>query len=101
MNFLKTLASRLGAVLAAYGGWGLVATSALDSSFVPMPGVNDLLLIHLSARFPLRMPLYVLATTAGSVLGAYVMFALGKGGRRAVRRGPAEERSGRVRRWLG
>jgi len=100
LNFLRTLASNLGAFLAAYGGWGLMAISALDSSVVPIPGVNDLLLIHLSARLPLRMPLYVLATTVGSVLGAYVMFALGYGGRRMVRRRTAQERSGRVRRWL-
>jgi membrane protein YqaA with SNARE-associated domain len=100
LNFLKTLASKLGAVLAVYGGWGLLAISALDSSVVPMPGVNDFLLIHLSARFPLRMPLYVLGATIGSVLGAYAVFALGYGGRRAVRRRAKPESSGRVRRWL-
>jgi membrane protein YqaA with SNARE-associated domain len=101
LNFLKTLASRLGAVLAAYGGWGLVAISALDSSLVPMPGVNDLLLIHLSARFPFRMPFYVLGATIGSVLGAFSIFALGYGGRsRFAGRTAKPGTSGQVRRWL-
>ncbi len=100
LSFFKGLAAKLGAVLAAYGGWGLVAISALDSSVVPMPAVNDLLLIHLSASLPFRMPLYVLATTVGSVLGAFVMFSAGFGGGRVIRRGKAGEGSGRVRGWL-
>ena len=100
MNFLKSWASKLGAVLAVYGGWGLAAIASLDSSFVPMPAVNDLLLIHLSAGTPFRMPLYVLTATIGSVLGAFVMFSIGFGGRHAIRRGRAAEGSERVRRWL-
>ena len=86
LNFFKRLAAKLGAVLAVYGGWGLVAISALDSSVVPMPAVNDLLLIHLSAGTPFRMPLYVLTATIGSVLGAFVMFSIGFGGRHAIYR---------------
>jgi membrane protein YqaA with SNARE-associated domain len=100
LKFLKSLASKLGAVLAVYGGWGLVAISALDSSVVPMPAVNDLLLIHLSAHYPVRMPFYVLATTLGSVAGAFVMFSLGLGGQRAFGRGTRAEGSSRVQRWL-
>lgn len=100
MKFLGSLAFKLGAALAVYGGWGLAAISALDSSVVPMPAVNDLLLIHLSAHFPLRMPFYVLATTMGSVAGAFVMFSLGLGGRRAFGRRPASAGSSRVHRWI-
>ncbi len=100
MNFLKSLASKVGAVLAVYGGWGLAAISALDSSVVPMPAVNDLLLIHLSSHFPLRMPFYVLATTFGSVVGSFMMFSLGLGGRRAFGRRAQTGGSSRVQRWL-
>jgi membrane protein YqaA with SNARE-associated domain len=100
LKLLKLLASKLGAALAVYGSWGLAAISALDSSVVPMPAVNDLLLIHLSARFPFRMPFYVLATTLGSVAGAFVMFSLGLGGRRAFGRRAAAGGPSRVHRWL-
>ncbi len=101
MNFFKIWAAKLGAFLAVYGGWGLVAISALDSSVVPMPAVNDLLLIHLSAHYPFRMPIYVLATTSGSVIGAFAMFYLGLGGRRAfARRRDAAQGSSRVQLWL-
>ena len=47
---MKSFAAKLEQTLAAYGAWGILVTSFLDSTFVPMPGFNDLLLLHLSSR---------------------------------------------------
>ena len=84
---MQTLAAKLGQMLAAYGGWGILATSFLDSTFVPMPGFNDLLLLHLSSRRPALALVYALQCTLGSVLGCYVVYGLGKGGGSLFRRG--------------
>jgi membrane protein YqaA with SNARE-associated domain len=92
---MKTFAAKLGQLLAAYGAWGILATSFLDSTFVPMPGFNDLLLLHLSSRRPSLALVYALQCTLGSLLGCYVVYGLGRGGRSLFRRrraaGPESE----------
>lgn len=77
---MKSFATKLGLILSAYGGWGILATSLLDSTFVPMPGFNDLLLLHLSSQRPALALVYALQCTVGSLLGCYVMYGLGRGG---------------------
>jgi membrane protein YqaA with SNARE-associated domain len=86
---MKTFAAKLGQLLAAYGAWGILATSFLDSTFVPMPGFNDLLLLHLSSRRPSLALLYALQCTLGSLLGCYVVYGLGRGGGSLFRRSSA------------
>src|SRR5215831_13532354 len=86
---MRGFAAKLGGILAVYGGWGILATSWLDSTVVPMPGFNDLLLLHLSARRPALALVYALQCTLGSLLGCYVMYALGRGSGRLFRRGGA------------
>ncbi len=86
---MEALTSKLGRILATYGGWGVFAVSFLDSTFVPMPGFNDLLLLHLCSRRPALAPLYVLQCTLGSLLGCYIVYGLGRGGGRLFRRGRA------------
>ena len=78
MTFLKSLIANLSQFLTLYGGWGLLGISFLDSSFVPLPGVNDLLLIHLSAQNPSRAIVYALASTLGSVGGSFLMYGLSR-----------------------
>jgi len=56
----------LQAVLALSGGVGLFVVAFLDSTFIPFPTVNDLLLITLSIRTPARMPYYAAMVTLGS-----------------------------------
>jgi membrane protein YqaA with SNARE-associated domain len=80
LTFLKLFFAQLAQVLALYGGWGLLGISFLDSSFVALPSANDLLLIHLSSQHPERALLYALASTVGSVLGAYAIYGLARGG---------------------
>ncbi|MGO8792711.1 MAG: YqaA family protein [Terriglobia bacterium] len=77
---LKSLGAKLGAVLVLYGGWGLFVMSFLDSSLIPFPVVNDLALIVMASRRPAWWPLYALASTLGSVGGAYLLYGIARGG---------------------
>jgi membrane protein YqaA with SNARE-associated domain len=56
------------------GGLGLFIVAALDSSFLSFPQVNDLLVIFLSTRTPALMPYYAAMTTAGSLLGCFLLY---------------------------
>jgi len=60
---------------AGLGGVGLFIVAALDSSFLSFPQVNDLLIIFLSTKNPALMPYYAAMTTAGSLLGCFVLYA--------------------------
>jgi membrane protein YqaA with SNARE-associated domain len=100
LAFLKSLFVKLGQVLALYGGWGLLGISFLDSSFVPLPSANDLLLMHLSSQHPKRALLYALASTVGSVLGAYVIYGLARGGARFLWRWQSSAAMTRAHAWL-
>ena len=62
------------------GGVGLFAVAALDSSFLSFPQVNDLLIIYLSTTRPHLMPYYAGMTTAGSLLGCFVLYAFARRG---------------------
>ncbi len=62
------------------GGVGLLIIAALDSSFLSFPQVNDVLIIVLSAKFPDRMLYYAGMTTAGSLVGCYMLFAVARRG---------------------
>ena len=62
------------------GGVGLFVIAALDSSFLSFPQVNDLLIIYLSTRYPQRMPFYASMTTAGSLLGCFVLYLVARKG---------------------
>ena len=62
------------------GGVGLFIIAALDSSFLSFPQVNDLLIIYLSTRYPERMPFYAGMTTAGSLLGCFLLYAVARKG---------------------
>jgi membrane protein YqaA with SNARE-associated domain len=67
--------------------------AALDSSFLPLPGVTDVLLIILVTRHPDRMLLLAAAATLGSVVGCLAMHFVGKkGGDVLVRRRFASNR---------
>ncbi len=64
----------------AFGAPGLFVIAALDSSFLPLPGVTDLLLILVVTREPDRMLLAALFATLGSVVGCLAMHYIGRKG---------------------
>jgi membrane protein YqaA with SNARE-associated domain len=91
------IVDRLRALAMAWGAPGLFAVAFLDSSFLPLTGITDLLLIVMVTRHKAGMLLYVAAAVAGSVGGCLMMHAIGrKGGEALVRRrfsGPRVERT--------
>jgi membrane protein YqaA with SNARE-associated domain len=90
----------LEAAVAAGGGLGIFAAAFLDSTFVPLPAINDLLVIDLSMQLPARMPYYATMATLGSVLGCLVLYVLARKGGEAAFHRKAGERAPRIRRWI-
>jgi membrane protein YqaA with SNARE-associated domain len=81
------LVARVRSLAIALGGPGLALVAFLDSTFLPLPGITDLLLVVMVTRRPAAMLGYVLLTVAGSVAGCLVMHAIGrKGGEALVRK---------------
>jgi membrane protein YqaA with SNARE-associated domain len=84
---LAAIVDRVSQWASGMGGLGLFVVAALDSSFLSLPQVNDLLIIFLSMRYPIRMPYYAAMTTAGSLLGCFVLYGLAwRGGEVFLRR---------------
>jgi membrane protein YqaA with SNARE-associated domain len=90
----------LQAAVAASGGLGLFLVAFLDSSFVPFPTINDLLLIDLSYQSPAKMPYYAGMATVGSVVGSLVLYFLARKGGEAAFRKQAGGRADKIRHWV-
>ncbi len=75
------------------GAPGLFLVAFLDSSFLSLPQVNDLLLIWMVTREPSLWLLYASMATLGSIAGCVVMYLLArKGGERVLRKMVRPER---------
>jgi membrane protein YqaA with SNARE-associated domain len=70
----------LQAFAAAIGGPGLFIIAFLDSSFVPLPQVNDLLIISAVMEHPSALGYYAVMATAGSLAGCLVLYEIGRRG---------------------
>ena len=62
------------------GGPGLFAVAFLDSSFVSLPQINDLLVVLMVVRNKSWMPYYAAMATLGSVAGCYVLYLIAERG---------------------
>jgi len=62
------------------GGPGLFAVAFLDSSFVSLPQINDILVVLMVTTHKAWMPYYAFMATAGSVIGCYVIYYLANRG---------------------
>jgi membrane protein YqaA with SNARE-associated domain len=68
------------------GAPGLFVVAFLDSSFVSLPQINDILVVLMVTQHKEWMPLYVLMATGGSVAGCYVIYYLAERGGEAFMR---------------
>jgi len=79
--------ARLSQFFVTLGPIGLFAVTLLDSSFIPMPGSADALMILLTTAHPRFMILYALLATAGSTTGCVILYYISqRAGSRALRR---------------
>jgi membrane protein YqaA with SNARE-associated domain len=79
VNWVKAFAESI-------GGPGLFFIAFLDSSFLSLPEINDLLVIAMVRNNPELMPYYALMATLGSITGCLVLYVLGRRGGEALLR---------------
>ncbi len=98
---LQSLAEFVQHLAERYGGPGLFLVAFLDSSFLSLPEVSDLLIVVFVVRDPSNWIYYGLITTAGSVAGCYALYSLGrKGGEAFLRRRFHERHIDRALAWF-
>jgi membrane protein YqaA with SNARE-associated domain len=90
----------LQAAVASSGGLGLFLIGFLDSTFLPFPSVNDLLLMDLSVIAPSRMAYYAIMSTLGSVLGCVLLYYIARKGEQAAFHDKAGKRAAGIRHWI-
>lgn len=77
---MRAFINWLNAVALVLGGPGLFAVAFLDSSFVSLPQINDVLVVLMVTEHKARMPYYALMATLGSITGCYVIYYLAEKG---------------------
>jgi membrane protein YqaA with SNARE-associated domain len=94
---MKSVIAWLQAFAAAIGGPGLFIIAFLDSSFLSLPQINDLLVITMVVQHPARMPYYAAMATLGSVAGCLALYAVArKGGDAFIRKRVSGQRVTRI-----
>lgn len=78
---MKSFISWIYGFAVALGGPGLFIIAFLDSSFISLPQINDILVVLMVTTHKEWMAYYALMATLGSVAGCYTIYYLaGKGG---------------------
>ena len=71
----------------AIGGPGLFVIAFLDSSFLSLPQINDILVVLMVTQNKAWMPFYAAMATLGSIAGCYVIYFLAeRGGQRFIKK---------------
>lgn len=91
-----------GVLIPLLGAPGLFLVAVLDSSFLSIPEINDLLVVTSSTAHPSRAWLYILMATLGSVAGCSILWWMGRrGGQALIERRFGVERVARTRALFG
>ncbi len=84
---MSRLADWLQSTALALGAPGLFIIAFLDSSFLSLPEINDILLVWMVTQHKELMAVYAAAATLGSLTGCVTLYFIGrKGGESFVRR---------------
>ncbi|HXT71832.1 MAG TPA: VTT domain-containing protein [Vicinamibacterales bacterium] len=92
MQFLHNIAARAQAFAESLGGPGLLLVAFVDSSFLTLPEVADILVVLFAIRSPENWLYFSMMTTVGSVAGSYVLYFVGRKGGEALLRRQFHER---------
>jgi membrane protein YqaA with SNARE-associated domain len=86
-EFLQRVADLIQRFAEQAGGPGLFVVAFLDSSFLSLPEIADLLVVVFVLHNPPAWAYYAAVTTAGSVAGCFALFSLArKGGETFLRK---------------
>jgi membrane protein YqaA with SNARE-associated domain len=84
---MKTVMLWAQGLVVSFGGWGLFVVGFLDSSFLSLPEINDILVVWMVTQHKDRLLFYVAMSTLGSIAGCLAIYGLAyKGGEAFVRR---------------
>ncbi len=83
---MRAFISKLHVFAVGLGGPGLFGIAFLDSSFLSLPQINDLLVVLMVTEHKSWMLYYAAMATAGSVAGCYVIYYLAARGGEAFLR---------------
>lgn len=101
LELIHTFAGRVQALAEGLGGPGLVLVAFIDSSFLTLPEVADILVVTFTIREPSRWWYFSGMTTLGSIAGSYALFMVGrKGGEALLRRNFHERHVDRGLEWF-
>lgn len=89
---MKSLVSWIYGFALAIGGPGLLTIAFLDSSFLSLPQINDILVVLMVTRNKAWMPYYAAMATLGSIAGCYVIYYLAEKGGEAFLKKRLHER---------
>ena len=93
---MRSFISWIYAFALSLGGPGLFTVAFLDSSFISLPQINDILVVLMVTENKALMPYYAFMATAGSVAGCYVIYYLAQQGWGSVRSQASEAGSRRA-----
>ena len=96
----QAIVSSFKATLPPFGGVGVFLAAFVDSSFLPLPLVTDLLLMDLSSRHPVRVPYYAAMATLGSLGGCIWIYWIARKGGQAYYERTQGHPPGRVRKLI-
>lgn len=84
---MKSLMAWAQGLALSFGGPGLLLVGFLDSSFLSLPEINDILVVWMVTQHKSRVLYYSAMATLGSIAGCLVIYGLAyKGGEAFVRR---------------
>lgn len=75
---MRSFANWIQSTALALGSPGLFIVAFLDSSFLSLPEINDLLLIWMVTQHKALMPYYATISLLGSVMGCLVLYYIGR-----------------------
>jgi membrane protein YqaA with SNARE-associated domain len=84
---MRGFVDKVQALALAMGAPGLFVVALLDSSFLSLPEIADLLVVWMVVQHKQRLVLYAASATLGSILGCLALYYVGvKGGEAMVRK---------------
>jgi membrane protein YqaA with SNARE-associated domain len=84
---MREFVNRIQTLALAMGAPGLFVVALLDSSFLSLPEIADLMVVWMVVQHKHRLVLYAVSATAGSLVGCLALYYVGlKGGEALVRK---------------